>query len=35
MKILGGNLLRAFTEVERVAQTQGRTISGEGSTRRL
>lgn len=33
LKILGGNLLRAFDEVERVAGR--RAISGEGSTRRL
>ena len=35
MKILGGNLMRAFAEVERVARTNTRSISGEGSTRRL
>jgi membrane dipeptidase len=34
-KILGENLLRAMTEVERVARTSSRTISGEGSLRRL
>jgi membrane dipeptidase len=34
-KILGGNLLRAFDEVERVARLPRRAISGEGSTRRL
>ena len=34
-KILGGNLLRAFAEVERVARASGRTVSGEGSLRRL
>jgi membrane dipeptidase len=33
LKILGGNLLRALDEVERVAGR--RAISGEGSTRRL
>jgi membrane dipeptidase len=35
LKILGGNLLRAFEEVERVSRAPRRTISGEGSTRRL
>jgi membrane dipeptidase len=35
LKILGGNLMRAFAEVERVARTERRKISGEGSTRRL
>jgi hypothetical protein len=35
LKILGGNLLRAFDEVERVARLPRRAISGEGSTRRL
>jgi membrane dipeptidase len=34
-KILGENLLRAFGEAERVARAAGRTISGEGSQRRL
>lgn len=34
-KILGENLLRAFTEVERVARTASRTVSGEGSLRRI
>lgn len=34
-KILGENLLRAFGEAERVARTSSRTISGEGSLRRL
>ena len=34
LKILGGNLMRAFAEVERVAGTR-RQISGEGSLRRL
>jgi membrane dipeptidase len=33
LKILGGNLLRAFEEVERVAGR--RKVSGEGSLRRL
>jgi len=35
MKILGGNFMRAFAEVERVAHTDRRQISGEGSARRL
>jgi len=35
LKILGGNTMRAFAEVERVARTATRKISGEGSTRRL
>ncbi|HEV7889132.1 MAG TPA: dipeptidase [Pyrinomonadaceae bacterium] len=35
LKILGGNFMRAFAEVERVARTSQRQISGEGSTRRL
>jgi membrane dipeptidase len=35
LKILGGNFMRAFAEVERVARTNQRQISGEGSTRRL
>jgi membrane dipeptidase len=35
MKILGGNFMRAFAEVERVARTNQRQISGEGSLRRL
>ena len=34
-KILGGNLLRAFAEAERVSRSMSRTISGDGSTRRL
>jgi membrane dipeptidase len=34
-KILGENLLRAFAEVEKVARTMSRTISGEGNQRRL
>jgi membrane dipeptidase len=34
-KILGGNLLRAFAEAERVARGMSRSISGDGSTRRL
>jgi membrane dipeptidase len=35
LKILGGNFMRAFAEVERVARTSQRQISGEGSLRRL
>ncbi len=34
-KVLGENLLRAFAEAERVARSQGRAISGEGSLRRI
>jgi membrane dipeptidase len=34
-KILGENFLRAFGEAERVAQRTSRSISGEGSQRRL
>lgn len=34
-KILGGNFMRAFEEVERVARSSSRSVSGEGSTRRL
>jgi membrane dipeptidase len=34
-KILGGNLLRAFAEAERVARSMSKSISGDGSTRRL
>ena len=34
-KVLGGNLLRAFAEAERVARGMSRSISGDGSTRRL
>jgi membrane dipeptidase len=34
-KILGGNLLRAFAEVERVAHVSQRRISGDGSLRRM
>jgi membrane dipeptidase len=35
LKILGGNFMRAFAEVERVARIEQRSISGEGSTRKL
>lgn len=34
-KILGGNAMRAFAEVERVAGIGRRKVSGEGSQRRL
>ncbi|HEY0728607.1 MAG TPA: membrane dipeptidase, partial [Pyrinomonadaceae bacterium] len=34
-KILGGNMLRAFAEAERVSRSMSRTISGDGSTKRL
>ena len=34
-KVLGENFLRAFAEAERVARAQSRTISGDGSQRRL
>jgi membrane dipeptidase len=33
LKILGGNFMRAFAEVERVARVEQRKISGEGSMR--
>jgi membrane dipeptidase len=34
-KILGENLLRAFSEVERVSRTMSKSISGDGSTKRI
>ena len=34
-KILGENLLRAFAEAERVSRSMSRSISGDGSTKRL
>ena len=34
-KILGENLLRAFAEAERVARSMSKSISGDGSTRRI
>ncbi|HEY0004301.1 MAG TPA: membrane dipeptidase [Pyrinomonadaceae bacterium] len=34
-KILGENLLRALAEAERVAHSSGKTISGEGSLRKI
>lgn len=34
-KILGENLLRAFAEAERVSRGMSKSISGDGSTRRL
>jgi len=35
LKVLGGNLMRAFAEAERVAGVGRRKVSGEGSLRRL
>ena len=34
-KILGENLLRAMAEAERVSRTMSKSISGDGSTRRI
>jgi membrane dipeptidase len=34
-KILGENLLRVFAEAERVARSQSKTISGDGSLKRI
>ena len=34
-KVLGENLLRAMAEAERVARSMSKSISGDGSTRRL
>jgi membrane dipeptidase len=34
-KVLGGNLLRVFAEAERVSRTMSRSISGDGSTKRI
>jgi membrane dipeptidase len=34
-KVLGENLLRVFAEAERVARSQSKNISGEGSVRRI
>ncbi|MGH9898829.1 MAG: membrane dipeptidase, partial [Pyrinomonadaceae bacterium] len=34
-KILGGNLVRVLGEAERVARKSGKTISGDGSDRRI
>ena len=34
-KVLGGNLLRAMAEAERVARSMSRSISGDGSKRRI
>jgi membrane dipeptidase len=34
-KILGENFLRVFAEAERVARSMGKTISGEGSLKRI
>ena len=35
IKVLGGNFLRAFAAAERVARSSSRSISGDGSTRRI
>ena len=34
-KVLGGNVLRAFAEAERVSRGMSKSISGDGSTRRI
>ena len=34
-KVLGENLLRAMAEAERVSRSMGKSISGDGSTRRI
>jgi membrane dipeptidase len=34
-KILGENFMRAFAEVERVAQASGKRLSGDGNVRRI
>lgn len=34
-KVLGGNTLRVMAEAERVARSMSRSISGDGSTRRI
>jgi membrane dipeptidase len=34
-KILGENFLRAFAEAERVARSMSKSISGDGSLRRI
>ena len=34
-KILGGNFLRAFAEAERVSRSMSKSISGDGSTKRI
>ena len=34
-KILGENLLRVFAEAERVSRAMSKSISGDGSTRRI
>lgn len=34
-KILGGNVLRVMAEAERVSRTMSKSISGDGSTRRI
>jgi len=35
LKVLGGNMLRVMTEVERVARANGTKISGGGSLKRI
>jgi membrane dipeptidase len=35
LKILGGNSLRAFAEAERVSRSMSKSISGDGSLRRI
>ena len=34
-KVLGENLLRAMAEAERVSRSMSKSISGDGSTRRI
>jgi membrane dipeptidase len=34
-KILGGNFMRAFAQAERVAKSMSKSVSGDGSTRRI
>ena len=34
-KILGENFLRVFAEAERVSRSMSKTISGDGSVRRI
>jgi len=34
-KILGENLLRAFSEVEKVSREMSKSISGDGSVKRI
>ena len=35
VKVLGGNFLRAFAQAERVSRSMSRSISGDGSLRRI